>query len=173
MAAISQMTLSSAFSWTKVLKLWLKFHWSLFLRGPINDIPVLFQIMAWRRPGAKPLSEPMVIRSPTQIFLTRPQWVNKYLVRMCCWILNPISFYSLATGKKWIDSLATEKMNIFFSSSIMYDKSCTVRQQVICWSIVYPDLWHYINGLVQDCSNSIAIMLELLQSCTKRSIWHC
>ena len=28
--------------------------------GPINNIPVLFQIMAWRRPGDKPLSEPMV-----------------------------------------------------------------------------------------------------------------
>ena len=28
----------------------------------------------------------------------------------------------------------------------------------------------YINGLVQDCSNSIANALELLQSCTKPSI---
>ena len=28
--------------------------------GPIANIPALFQIMAWRRPGDKPLSEPMV-----------------------------------------------------------------------------------------------------------------
>ena len=28
-----------------------------------------------------------------------------------------------------------------------------------------------IDGLVQDCSNSIAYALELLQSCTKPSIW--
>ena len=28
--------------------------------GPINDIPTLVQIMAWRRPGDKPLSEPMM-----------------------------------------------------------------------------------------------------------------
>ena len=28
-----------------------------------------------------------------------------------------------------------------------------------------------IDGLVQDCSNSIANALELLQSCTKPSIW--
>ena len=27
----------------------------------INSIPVLVQIMAWRRPGDKPLSEPMMI----------------------------------------------------------------------------------------------------------------
>ena len=28
--------------------------------GPINNIPALVQIMAWRRPGDKPLSEPML-----------------------------------------------------------------------------------------------------------------
>ena len=30
--------------------------------GPINNIPVLVQIMAWRRPGDKPLSAPMMVR---------------------------------------------------------------------------------------------------------------
>ena len=29
----------------------------------------------------------------------------------------------------------------------------------------------YIDGLVQDCSNSIANALELLQSCTNPLIW--
>ena len=29
-------------------------------KGPINNIPALVQIMAWRRTGDKPLSEPMV-----------------------------------------------------------------------------------------------------------------
>ena len=29
----------------------------------------------------------------------------------------------------------------------------------------------YFDGLVQDCGNSIANALELLQSCTKPSIW--
>ena len=29
-------------------------------KGPINNIPALVQIMAWRRPGDKPLSEPMM-----------------------------------------------------------------------------------------------------------------
>ena len=32
--------------------------------------------MAWRRPGANPLSEPMIIRLPTQICVIRIQWVN-------------------------------------------------------------------------------------------------
>ena len=30
-------------------------------KGPINNIAALVQIMAWRRTGNKPLSEPMVI----------------------------------------------------------------------------------------------------------------
>ena len=30
---------------------------------------------------------------------------------------------------------------------------------------------YYIDGLAQDCSNSIANALELMQSCTKPSIW--
>ena len=42
-------------------------------KGPINNIPALVQMMAWRRPGDKPLSEPMVVRLSTHICVTRPQ----------------------------------------------------------------------------------------------------
>ena len=42
----------------------------------INNIPALFQIMAWRRLGDKPLSETMMVRLLTHICVTRPQWVN-------------------------------------------------------------------------------------------------
>ena len=45
-------------------------------KGPINNIPALVQIMAWRRPGDKPLSEPMMVVLPTHICVTRPQWVK-------------------------------------------------------------------------------------------------
>ena len=45
-------------------------------RGPINNIPALVQIMAWRRPGDKPLSEAMMARSTTHICVIRPQWVK-------------------------------------------------------------------------------------------------
>ena len=45
-------------------------------KGLINNIPALVLIMAWRRPGDKPLSEPMLVRSLTHICVTRPQWVN-------------------------------------------------------------------------------------------------
>ena len=42
----------------------------------INNIPALVQIMAWRRLGDKPLSEPMMVSLLTHICVTRPQWVN-------------------------------------------------------------------------------------------------
>ena len=47
----------------------------------INKIPALVQIMAWRRPGDKPLSEPMIVRLPTHICVARPQWVNTLRLR--------------------------------------------------------------------------------------------
>ena len=34
--------------------------------------------MAWRQPGDKPLSGPMMVRLPTHICITRPQWVKDY-----------------------------------------------------------------------------------------------
>ena len=76
MDAISQTTFSSAFSWIKMFELRFIFHWGLFLRVSINYILALVQIMAWRRPGDKPLSEPMMVRLPTHICVTRPRWVN-------------------------------------------------------------------------------------------------
>ena len=45
-------------------------------KGPINNIPALVQIMAWRRSGDKPLSEPMMVSLTTHIYVTRPQWVK-------------------------------------------------------------------------------------------------
>ena len=46
------------------------------LKGPINNILSLVQIMAWRRPGDKALSEPMMVWLLTHICVTRPQWVK-------------------------------------------------------------------------------------------------
>ena len=48
-------------------------------RCPINNIPALVQIMDWRRPGDKPLSEPMVVTLLTHICVIRLQWVKPIL----------------------------------------------------------------------------------------------
>ena len=43
----------------------------------INNITALVQIMAWRRPGDKPLSGPMMVSLLTHLCVARPQWVNQ------------------------------------------------------------------------------------------------
>ena len=57
-----------------VIKISLKF----VPKDPIDNIPSLVQIMAWRRPGDKPLSEPMMVRLPMHICVVWPQWVNDW-----------------------------------------------------------------------------------------------
>ena len=42
-------------------------------KGPISNNPELVQIMAWRWPGDKPLSEPMMVSLMMHISVTRPQ----------------------------------------------------------------------------------------------------
>ena len=90
-------------------------------QGPINNIPALVQIMAWRRPGDKPLSGPMMVRLPTHICVTRPQWVKKS--RHFGWLLvgfNP----TVAQGRIAMDGWLTPKCKTFISATI-----CTRK----CW----------------------------------------
>ena len=47
-------------------------------KGLIDNMAAFVQIMAWRRPGDKPLSEPMMVSLLTHICVTRPQWVNPW-----------------------------------------------------------------------------------------------
>ena len=60
-----------------MLKISLKF----VPKGPINNNPLLVHIMAWRRPGDKPLSESMMDGLLTHICVARPQWVNRSSVK--------------------------------------------------------------------------------------------
>ena len=58
----------------------------------------------------------------------------------------------------WISFITTELTSISISlAGVLYGISVMLRD--------------YIDGLVQDCSNAIANALELLQSCTKPSIF--
>ena len=89
------------------------------LKGPIYNNPALVQIMAWRRPGNKPLSEPMMLRLLTHTWISRPKWVNswhtvhpKNHVNCLHWSILSISFritsLSLGQSYDWLsDSEAT------------------------------------------------------------------
>ena len=79
-----------------------------------NNIPALLQIMVWRRPGDKPLSEPMVVSLLTHICVTRPQWVNAGP-----WVLFP-------------DLIMFDKTHKFGSKSCSFlgHKSALVQERV-------------------------------------------
>ena len=49
-------------------------------KGQINNILALVQMMAWRRPGDKPLSEPMMVSLLTHTCITPPQWVRLCII---------------------------------------------------------------------------------------------
>ena len=74
--AMSQTTYPNAFFLNKNALISLKISLKFVPRVRINNIPALFQIMAWRRPGDKPLSEQMMVSLLMHICVTRPQWVK-------------------------------------------------------------------------------------------------
>ena len=87
--------------------------------GPINSIPALVQIMAWRRPGGKPLSEPMVVSLLTQ-------WVKRYFqmqVFLLKWLL--LNFYS--------------NFIVIYSNGTINNKQALVQIMVACRTIHLPE----------------------------------
>ena len=54
-------------------------------KGPINKIPALVQIMAWRRSGDKPLSEPIMVSLLTHICVTQLQWAKYHDFYLSFW----------------------------------------------------------------------------------------
>ena len=97
-------------------------------KGSINNIPALVQVMAWRRPGDKPLSEPMMVSLPTHICVTRPQWVNKdtilYSVDICC--MNHFQHYSSRGNCQWQFPIApltkmSSKFHFYFNMCLLID----------------------------------------------------
>ena len=67
-------------------------------RGPINNIPSLVQIMAWHRPGDKPLSEPMMVSLLMHICVTWPHGLNELTHRGFTMLLYSI----IDPGKHWL-----------------------------------------------------------------------
>ena len=94
MDAISQTTFSSAFFLHENVSIPIKISLKFVPEGPINNIPALVEIMAWRRPGDKPLSEPMVFSLLTHIYVSlglnelMQRDVNRLIANQICIFLE-------------------------------------------------------------------------------------
>ena len=104
----------------------IEFSLKFVSKGPINNIPALVQIMAWRRPGDKPLSEPVMVSLRTHICVTRPQWVTRPVITV------PLLCY---------ERIVFKMPSAFFQSD---DRMCFSKLRYICywykiatWNISY------------------------------------
>ena len=88
----------------------IKISLNFVLHGPFNIIAALDQVMAWRRSGAKLVSETMMISSPTHLCTTLTQLVNNRFPAP--WLL-------------WY-SIHTEDKEVYYISS-MWVLSCNRR----------------------------------------------
>ena len=67
-------------------------------KRPINNIPALVQIMAWHRPGDKPLSEPMMVTLFYFCACKTLQWLllkcmNTFVAYMSPWVIIEIFYW--------------------------------------------------------------------------------
>ena len=70
--------------WNENIRISPKISLKFVPKDRISNIPILVQIMAWRLPGGKPLSEPMMVKLPTHICVTRPQGVSYLSIFPLC-----------------------------------------------------------------------------------------
>ena len=107
----------------------------------INNIPALVQIMARRRPGNKPLSEPMMVSLLTHICVTRPQWVKLFVWLYLWWKSHGIHkdpcrfcfpmLFRCGTGTSWHANINTYYIALFLPDPAIIQ--------------VQPDLWWHKN----------------------------
>ena len=160
----------------------IKFSLKYVRKGPIDNNPALVQIMAWRRSGDKPLSEPMMIsfnvlgkdncktrwervklwdsgalyiRDFTVLWNTLQQlW---HMFEMHWTLLFPSTHLSLVERTRVIIS----------DDGIPWKIHRAERLAVVNWSEIISMEYRHINGLMQERCNSIASAMELHLSCTK------
>ena len=80
--------------------------WTEMYKCRINNIPIFVQIMAWRDPDHKPLSEPIIVSLLTHICVTQPQCVR----------------YDISSG--WLMSITCRLM----SSGRLSWRCCLIRE---------------------------------------------
>ena len=110
-------------------------------KGPINNNPALVQIMAWRRSGDKPLSEPVVVNLLTHICVTRPQ-------------LNSTFIASRTTDICFIYCLTWNHCNGVVHLSVIL----TWPDFVLNWTLHLCKpilLWRHIEVIVSQCTRSL------------------
>ena len=113
---------------TENVRISIKISQKFVPRFRINNIPALVQIMAWRRPGNKPLSGPMMVSLLMHICITWPQWVNyrDMLLRLLSKFYQIFEFHFIFP---YIDGLVPERCN---SSALAMELHLSCTHPLLC-----------------------------------------
>ena len=158
-------------------------------KGPINNIPALVQIIAWRHPGSKPLSEPMIVSLLIHICVTRPEWVKVMLTSWWKCFLHYLSLlrgihqsmgYSPHSGPEMIT------FHVFFVLGLIkllkklprFEMPCdiSIMKMDTWWHTPYIIFgWHGVGNLYNHGIKSLAIPLSGSKSLMlhRSCVWHC
>ena len=115
-------------------------------KGPIDNKPALAQIMAWRWPGDKPLSEPMLAS------VSGPQWVKMFFTSPDLAVSIAVDIYSVESCKKyWMDAILLCCIDVITScgySGITWD-------MLFWWPCWEPlDWWPIFFFMTSQCNPS-------------------
>ena len=144
MAAISQTTFSNVILLNENVWISIKISLKFVPKDLINNIPALVQIMAWRRPGAKPSSEATMVRLPTHICVTRPQWVKMTQIVFS-------NLWPIHTGKYYgIQSHCPASRTTLVATRFRVAVICPIIQVPHCIRVFFYFVWFvFINHIFQ------------------------
>ena len=136
--------------------------------------------MAWRRPGDKPLPEPMVVSWPTYICVTRPQWVNTQTLKILfhrfsivmlfvgfifSWVLKQlrpcVTIIMLFLGicwlsaRLWVSSVYYQWSYVFLAPTHRYGTSIPSSVCIYCQTIS-----KHCDNRSNGCGNAAEIVIE-------------
>ena len=130
-----------------------KMSLKLVPKGPINNIPALFQIINWCRLGDKPLSEamlgdktssePMIVNLLTLIFVSRPQWVkhkHNYCTRIEVILLLPQYQWTNLKDNGWYIAWTRGVYRICKKLKYIQNKERKTHHVHIWWAILYANV---------------------------------
>ena len=149
-------------------------------KGPINSIPALVEIMAWRRPGDKPLSEPMMVSLLTHIYVTRPQWVKQWQITLHHHtLLLDISMglagivITLVVNCQGNESIWTEEILNFLTVIEILPRICTRKHRDTFHGLCAVCVIKYAHSFVWSYHSTLqmsAIHLSILFSVTSSAL---
>ena len=131
----------------------MKFLQKFVTKSPINNIPALVQIMAWRRPGDKPLSEPMMV-SLTFMFLS---WYYQSLLHCNIMVMYSSCFTDHIIKSETQIDLNTYVLKIYGADSI--------------YNIWYRPLLCCVLSWLVNRTFSISVICQVWRTCALK-IFH-